>query len=127
MGRLSEADRQTAEVPRLTLDLIRILSTGLLGQARFAAHADSVLLLAGVVIGQAEGRPMTAGKMAQYAGLGRPTAIRRLNQFHAAGIVTTLDGGTNVMTGSHMEAQPAGRAIAAVVALLQSFARMQYA
>jgi hypothetical protein len=79
------------------MDLMRILSKGLLGKERFAANADDLLLVAAVFVGQEEGKTMPAAKFAAYAGLPRPTAVRKLKELEAAGIVTALDGGRYVL------------------------------
>jgi DNA-binding IclR family transcriptional regulator len=53
-----------------------------------APYADDVLLCAALFIGQYEGRPMTAAKIAAYIGMPRPSAIRKLEGLMVRGIVT---------------------------------------
>ncbi|WP_167810498.1 helix-turn-helix domain-containing protein [Ralstonia pseudosolanacearum] len=66
---------------------MRALSIALLRERRFASRAGDVLLLVGVAIGDAEGKPMTAYKLAQYIGMPRPTVIRRLARMARDGLV----------------------------------------
>jgi DNA-binding IclR family transcriptional regulator len=46
-----------------------------------------IILFCAVLIGHAEGRPMTAGKIAAYVGMPRPTAVRRLQEMMGKGII----------------------------------------
>lgn len=111
-----------AHVMRLAMDVMRVLSLGLLGDSRFAARADDVLLLAAVYIGQAEGKPMPAAKLAEYAGMARPTAVRKLKELEGAGIVIALDGGRYVLTDGRMDTQEAAQAVATAVRRVASAA-----
>ena len=51
--------------------------------------ADHSMLLIGaaIMVGHAEGKPMSATKIAQYIDLPRSTVIRKLNQFLNAGVI----------------------------------------
>jgi DNA-binding IclR family transcriptional regulator len=66
---------------------MRTLSLALLRERRFAARAGDVLLLVGVAIGDAEGKPMTAHKLEGYVGMPRPTIVRRLASLERACLV----------------------------------------
>jgi predicted transcriptional regulator len=69
-----------AEVLRVLVELVRLkLPHGITRQ--------TVLPFAAVVIGQAESRPMTAHKIAQYVGAPRTTVIRRLDNLVALGAI----------------------------------------
>jgi DNA-binding transcriptional ArsR family regulator len=50
-------------------------------------HMITILLGMAVFIGQHEGRPFTAHKLAQYVGIPRQTVARRLERMAEAGIV----------------------------------------
>ena len=117
------AQARAAAVLRLALELMRGLSAGLLNEQRFAARADDLLLVAAVYIGQADGKPMPAAKLAQYAGLARPTAVRRLGEMEAAGVVCALPGKRYVLAGGFMERAEAVQAIAAAAAQLDRWSR----
>lgn len=104
-------DAQRLTVLRLMLDLARILSAGILGQQRRATHADDLMLLAAVFIGQGEGRPMTAAKLAMYAGMARPTAIRKLQAFDQQGVVHLVDGRRYVLGAGIVNTPEADRAM----------------
>ena len=72
-----------------------------------------MLLLAGVMVGGTEGRPMTAYTLAQYVGMPHPTVFRRLPVLAARGLVQKLDGGEYV-TGQALARDRVGRALGAV-------------
>ena len=61
------------------LEMMRTLSLEYHGASSFGVHADDVILRAAVFIGQADGRRMNVSKLAEYCGIPRPTAIRKLN------------------------------------------------
>jgi hypothetical protein len=78
---------QGAVVARLLLDICGAITDGMgMAGAPDASCADVVLLCA-VMIGHAEGRPMTAAKIGAYVGIPRPTAIRRLQEMMDSGII----------------------------------------
>ncbi|PRG37574.1 helix-turn-helix domain-containing protein [Burkholderia multivorans] len=79
--------RQRALLASTLLDVLRGFGAAYLRTERFGTHADELALLAAVFIGTAEARPMTAGKIAEYAGVARPSAIRKLDQLARRGIV----------------------------------------
>lgn len=77
---------------------MRALSLVLLGQHRFASHAGDVLLLVAVAIGDMEGKPMAAYKLAGYAGMPRGTVIRRLARMAHSGLVERGSRGRYTLT-----------------------------
>lgn len=83
--------KQTSEPMRLLLDLTRVLSAGLLGQDRFGASADDLLLVAAVAVGEAEGKPLSAWKLAEQAGIPRPSVVRKLTELEAIGLVRKVE------------------------------------
>lgn len=98
----------------LFIDLTRELSAGLLQaeQAeRFGAEAQDLLLVCGVCVGQAEGRPLTAHKLAQLAGQARPSVVRRLAALEAAGLVRRVDSGAFVLADGLMDTPAFKRAM----------------
>lgn len=95
---------------RALLNTMRSLSMRFLVQRRFGTHAADVLLLGAVYIGQVEGKPMTAHKLAQYAGMPRGTAVRRLQRLEAMGLVRREDGGGWTLTAKALRRiEAAGR------------------
>ena len=89
---------KAADASMLLIDLTRALGTGLLRTDRFGTRAEDLLILCGLCVGQAEGRPMTAFKLAQYIGQARPSVIRRLDRLEAAGLVRRVRPGGYVLT-----------------------------
>ncbi|KVX10607.1 hypothetical protein WL01_22490 [Burkholderia ubonensis] len=82
-----------ALVARALLDVLRAFGAAYLGHKRFGARADELVLLAAVFVGQAEGKPMNASKLATYAGIPRPTVIRKLQALARRGVLERIDGG----------------------------------
>jgi len=82
--------RERAIVAAAMLDVMRAFGAAYLGTARFGAHADEITLLMAVFIGTAEARPMTAAKIAEYAGVPRPSAIRKLDRLAKRGVVEKI-------------------------------------
>jgi predicted transcriptional regulator len=78
---------QGAVISRLLLDLFQTTARGMLLAGAADASCADVILLCAVHIGHADGRPMTAGKVAEYVGMARPTAVRRLQEMMDRGIV----------------------------------------
>lgn len=57
----------------------------------FGSHTADAILLASVFIGHMDGKPMTASKLAMFAGIPRPTVIRKLQSLKRDGFVF-IDG-----------------------------------
>ncbi|KWN15868.1 hypothetical protein WM21_11880 [Burkholderia ubonensis] len=70
-----------------SIETMRALSWALLRERRFGARAGDVLILMGVMIGEAEGKPLSAYKLAYLVGMPRPTVIRRLARLTRDGLV----------------------------------------
>ncbi|WP_155755013.1 helix-turn-helix domain-containing protein [Burkholderia pseudomultivorans] len=85
--------RQRALLARTMLDTLREFCAAYLSRKRFGSRADELVLLAAVFVGQAEGRPMNASKLAAYAGIPRPTVIRKLQALARRGVLERIDGG----------------------------------
>lgn len=66
---------------------MRAMSWALLRERRFGARAADVLILMGVMIGEAEGKPLSAYKLAELVGVPRPTVIRKLAKLKRDGLV----------------------------------------
>lgn len=72
---------------KLTITLMRAASTEYFGNEKAASICDAVLLVMAVAIGQLERNPMSASKIAQFVGMPRVTALRKLNELHVRGFV----------------------------------------
>jgi DNA-binding IclR family transcriptional regulator len=82
-----DIDRERVIVAKLVLEILREFGTGYLRTARFGTHADELILLAALVVG-----PTSTAKLAEYAGVARPSAIRKLDSMVRRGIVEKVDG-----------------------------------
>jgi DNA-binding transcriptional ArsR family regulator len=56
-------------------------------EERFGSGASDTLLCTAVYLGMTEDREMSAGKLADFVGLPRPTVLRRLDALERAGLV----------------------------------------
>ncbi|WP_168195394.1 helix-turn-helix domain-containing protein [Bradyrhizobium sp. NAS80.1] len=101
--------RERAIVAAAMLDVIRELGEAYLRTARFGTHADEIALLMAVFIGTAEARPMTASKIAEHAGVPRPSAVRKLDRLAKRGVVEKI-GRRYVLPASVANSAPAMRA-----------------
>jgi CRP-like cAMP-binding protein len=101
--------RQRAIVAAAILDVLRAFGKAYLRTARFGTHADEIALLMTVFIGTVEARPMTAGKIAEYAGVPRPSAIRKLDRMAKRGVVEKV-GRRYLMPASVANSAPVMRA-----------------
>jgi DNA-binding transcriptional ArsR family regulator len=80
-------DRPGYVVAKLLLDMARLIATAFLDSEYPASDADALLLCTAIYIGQCELRPMTAGKLAEFIGMPRPTVTRKLSNLEARGLV----------------------------------------
>jgi hypothetical protein len=79
-------------VAYLYIELSRELSKNIGVESMFGTHVDIVLVACAVVIGHTEGRPFTAAKLAQFVGMPRSTALRKLNALVDLGVIENRDG-----------------------------------
>lgn len=80
-------------ISTLLIDLMRTTVELFLRERGAARFADDALLCTAMFLGQAEGKPMTAAKIAEYIGMPRPSAIRKLQALEARGVVEKAAGG----------------------------------
>lgn len=83
---------------RLLLEITKRVSAAVLKSHEFGSHADLVMLCTAVWIGQVEKRPMTAGKLAAYVGIPRPTVVRKLAALRDAGVARECGKGRWTLT-----------------------------
>lgn len=76
----------------LAVEIFRINTSSARDRTRFGMESSDTLLLASVMIGTIDGRHMTAAKLADYAGIPRPTVVRRLEFLVSLGLVQALPG-----------------------------------
>jgi DNA-binding transcriptional ArsR family regulator len=83
-------------VAELVITIVSRVAATFIADGLFASSADVVLILFGLWIGHADGRPMTIGKLAQYIGMPRPTVARKLKEMEASGLVKPIGPGKYV-------------------------------
>ena len=93
----TKAPPKPAAVAKLALDLLResiYPQVGKLGVEpdQWGTLIDLMVIQFALVLGQADGKLMSATKVSQYLGLPRTTVIRKLNQMLDAGVVEKMPG-----------------------------------
>lgn len=71
----------------LVIDVLRIMTAAVFDGRRSAEVTTDILLGCAVLVGQAEGHPLNASKVAEFAGVSRPTAVRRLMAMVEIGVL----------------------------------------
>jgi len=75
------------------LDMLRNGARMTFNDVKFGSRADDLVLCCAIFVGEAEGKPMTAAKLADYAGIPRPTVARKLREMIGTGVITLSAGG----------------------------------
>lgn len=76
---------------RAMLELHRLWARTYFNTSRFGTRTDELLLCGAIMVGQLESRPMTAAKLSDFAGLPRPTAIRKLSLLEKRGLAVRVN------------------------------------
>lgn len=79
-------------ISRLMIDMMRTSVLNFLQEENATTFSDDLMMCAAIFIGQAEGKPFTAGKIASYIGMPRPTAVRKLVSLQVRGFIKSADG-----------------------------------
>lgn len=104
------------------LEAARLLSRAWFPGRRYASRADDLILIGALFIGTAEGRPMNASKLSDYAGLPRSTVIRKLAAMERRGVVVKVGGGF-ALSANAMNSVAAVEAAQAVAKVLSKLGR----
>ncbi|BAO20633.1 hypothetical protein [Pseudomonas phage PPpW-3] len=92
------------------LDIMRVYCSTYFPERHFGTCANDLLLCAAVLVGQAEGRPLNASKLADFVGIPRPSVIRKMAAFESIGLVKRC-GGTFTLDGEVVNGRDAMEAI----------------
>lgn len=90
-GRI-KAGKERAEICKLLIWLVRYVCVEYMRDEKFGASSGDVVLCCAIFVGQVERRPMTAGKLADYIGMPRPTVVRRLEALEKRHLVEVVGG-----------------------------------
>ena len=115
---------QHAELAKGLLEVARLFSKVCFPRdgERYATRADDLILYAALFVGQAEGRPMNHSKLAEYAGMSRPTVVRKVAALMEQGTVVKVGGGY-ALTPSAVNRAAAVKTADAATRLLAKLAR----
>jgi hypothetical protein len=84
--------RQRLVLAKMVLRVLQLIAAEYLETAQYGSVADDLVLLCAIFVGQAEGRPMSSSKLADFAGMPRPTVIRKLRELQTRHLVHMMDG-----------------------------------
>lgn len=87
MSKMIKNRQQRLLVAKAVIEILRVMGSAYFKTERFGACADDGILCSAIFIGQAEGKPMGPSKLAYYAGMPRPSVVRKLRKMEAAGYV----------------------------------------
>lgn len=110
--------RERALIASAVLDLHRAWVRTYFDKKAFGSHADEFLLCMAIIVGQAEGRPMNATKLATLAGLPRPTVMRKLAAFQMRGLVRKVPPNGYAMNPDTLNSCEARRSVDASISKL---------
>jgi hypothetical protein len=85
---------QRALVLRTVMEMMRSACRAYVGSEDIGPYALDLVLGMAIMVGQAEGRPMSTSDIANYTGTPRSTVLRKLKQFEQRGTVRTKLVGT---------------------------------
>jgi DNA-binding IclR family transcriptional regulator len=80
-------------IARVIIDTMRVYSRAYWKDENIGEHAIDILIGLAIMIGEAEGRPMSATDVAAYVGIPRATVIRHLHAAQADGLAATVSSG----------------------------------
>lgn len=106
--------QQRLVICRLFLELSRLAAATYIGTDLHGASADELMLLCAVAVGHLEGRPMVAAKIAEYAGITRPSAHRKLLALQARGMVARQEDGAYCLHTEGLNSAPIVRLVRAL-------------
>lgn len=84
-------------IAKMLIEVMRLLTSTYFEVDTFGSMADEVLLCIAVFIGQAEGRPFNAYKLASFVGVPRASVIRKMKQLEKRGAVQRKSSGVYVL------------------------------
>ncbi len=74
-------------VLKMTIEILRLFCKAYFDGDRPADRVNDVLIVAAIVVGQVEGHPLNASKVAEWVAMARPTVIRRLAALEKKGVL----------------------------------------
>lgn len=72
---------------KMTIEIVVAFCKALFDGKRPAEHVNDMLILSALIVGQVEGHPLNASKLADWVTMARPTVIRRLASLEKRGMV----------------------------------------
>jgi DNA-binding IclR family transcriptional regulator len=75
------------------LEATRCFARACFPDEHFGRRAGDLILRGALYVGTVEGKPMTQSALARYAGIPRPSVIRKLKSLQRAGVVVKVGDG----------------------------------
>lgn len=91
-----QVDFSRGEVARTLVEILRAYSRVNFGSSAVGDTIEQSLIVSAIIIGQADGRLMTASDIAAYLGMPRPTVARKLARVASARQLGTVRDGNRV-------------------------------
>lgn len=80
-------DQHRKIVLKMTIEIVVTFCKAYFDGDKPADRVNDMLIGAAILVGQVEGRPLNASKIAQWVGMARPTVIRRLSWLEQKGVI----------------------------------------
>lgn len=77
-------------VLKMTIEIVVVLCKAYFDEKRPSDRVNDMLICAALIVGQVEGHPLNASKVADWVAMARPTVIRRLESLEKRGIVERI-------------------------------------
>lgn len=97
MLKLHERSEQRRIVVKSILDLLRTVCRAYFKDDAIGDHATELIVGLALVLGQSEGRPMTASDLSNYTGTSRTTVSRAIRKMESRGAVAREKQGRRVV------------------------------
>lgn len=85
-------------ITRMILRIVKAYTCAYMQVESFGSVADEAVLLGAIYVGHYDRRPMTAAKLAGYAGIPRATVVRKLKRMEEDGLIKMVEGAACLVT-----------------------------
>lgn len=115
-------DHSRGEVARNLVEILRAYSRLNFASSAVGDTIEQSLIVSAIIIGQSDGKLMTASDIANYLGMPRPTVVRKLSRVAAARQLRTVRCGNRVCY--YLADANDDRVLSALVPIMRSVKRL---